>query len=97
MTEPTDVLYLECPCCGGEGAYPDKDGLYHDGQSVVCGCPGMVSIDEDDGPWINIDADRPCERCNPPSRRRLTRNERLQGLADRGIDTWEEYRGVWSR
>jgi hypothetical protein len=31
---------------------------------------------------------------DPPRRRpRLTRNERLQGLADRGCDTWEEYRG----
>lgn len=26
-------------------------------------------------------------------RRKLTRAERLQGLADRGIDTWEDYRG----
>ncbi len=25
--------------------------------------------------------------------RRLTRQERLQGLADRGCDSWEEYRG----
>ena len=24
---------------------------------------------------------------------RLTRNERLQGLADSGIDTWDEYEG----
>ncbi len=24
--------------------------------------------------------------------RLLTRNERLQGLADRGVDTWEAYR-----
>jgi len=26
-------------------------------------------------------------------RRKLTRTERLQGLADSGTDTWEEYRG----
>lgn len=25
--------------------------------------------------------------------RRLSRQERLEGLADSGIDTWEEYRG----
>lgn len=25
--------------------------------------------------------------------RRLTRQEHLQGLADRGCDTWEDYRG----
>jgi transcriptional regulator with XRE-family HTH domain len=30
---------------------------------------------------------------DPPPRRKLTRNERLQGLADRGVDTWEEERG----
>lgn len=26
-----------------------------------------------------------------PRYKRLTRNERLQGLADRGTDTWDEY------
>jgi hypothetical protein len=26
-------------------------------------------------------------------KRKLTRNERLQEMADRGRDTWEEYRG----
>ena len=25
--------------------------------------------------------------------RKLTRNERMQGMADNGCDTWEEYRG----
>ena len=29
----------------------------------------------------------------PPRGRRLTREEQLEGLADRGCDTWEEYRG----
>ena len=33
-----------------------------------------------------LDADRPAPR-------RLTRQEWLEGLADRGCDTWEEYRG----
>ncbi len=27
------------------------------------------------------------------SRHKLTRMERLQGLADSGVDTWEDYRG----
>lgn len=26
-------------------------------------------------------------------RERMTRQEKLQGMADRGCDTWEEYRG----
>lgn len=30
---------------------------------------------------------------DPPPRRKLTRNERLQGLADAGVDTWKEERG----
>ncbi len=30
---------------------------------------------------------------NDEPRRKLTRQERLQGLADSGCDTWEEYRG----
>lgn len=39
-----------------------------------------------------------CERCLSLREcdthgRRLTRTERLQGLADSGCDTWEEYRG----
>lgn len=42
-----------------------------------------------------------CDECReggyedwePPVRRKLTRQEQLEGLADRGIDTWEEYRG----
>ena len=39
-----------------------------------------------------------CERCyelehGKEPRRKMTRNERLQEAADRGCDTWEEYRG----
>ncbi len=33
-----------------------------------------------------------CPACGwEPRREKLTRQERLQGLADRGVDTWEEY------
>lgn len=31
--------------------------------------------------------------CPTLALRKLTRHEQLQGLADRGIDTWEDYRG----
>ena len=39
--------------------------------------------------------DEPCLADGTPlyPARRLTRQERLQGLADRGIDTWDDYRG----
>ena len=43
---------LECPCCGCEGAEPAKDGFY-DGQSLTCGCPGHVCVEEDGSAWIN--------------------------------------------
>lgn len=41
------VVYLECPCCGEEGAVSDADGLFYDGQPLVCGCPGWMCVDED--------------------------------------------------
>ena len=56
------MTYLECPCCGDEGA-ESLDGLFLDGQPLICGCPGQVSIDEDDGAWIN-NGDAPCLKCN---------------------------------
>ncbi len=51
--------YLECPCCGDDGAEPDTDGLFHDGQLLICGCVGSVSVDEDGDVWIN-NGDEPC-------------------------------------
>ena len=55
-------ITLECPCCGDEGASADKDGLFWDEQSLECGCPGHVVVDEDDV-WIN-NGDQPCPRCD---------------------------------
>jgi len=46
--------YLECPCCGAEGAVSDADGLFHDGQLLICGCSGLVSVEEDGDVWINV-------------------------------------------
>lgn len=50
---------------------------------------------------IPIENNQLCETCRAEyshrqyhkSMNRMTRNERLQGMADRGCDTWEEYRG----
>lgn len=36
---------LECHCCGDVGAVSDAHGLYADGQGLVCGCDGHVSLD----------------------------------------------------
>ena len=53
---------LECPCCGDDGATANAAGDFVDGQPLECGCPGWVSVDEDDGAWIN-NGDEPCIQC----------------------------------
>jgi hypothetical protein len=58
---------LECPCCGDDGAMSGADGLFYDGQHLVCGCPGWVSVDEDEGAWIN-NGDEPCAKCSEITR-----------------------------
>lgn len=53
-------VYLECPCCGDEGAESDEDGCFTDGQPLMCGCVGHVSAAADDeDPWIHS-GDDPC-------------------------------------
>lgn len=52
---------LECQCCGDVGAEADRDGLFSDGQKLTCGCPGWVSVAEDDA-WI-VNGDLPCAKC----------------------------------
>jgi len=49
----TPTRYLECPCCGEEGAECDKDGLFTDGQALICGCVGIVTCDSENEPEIN--------------------------------------------
>ncbi len=57
------ITYLECSCCGGDGAASDGEGVFFDGQTLICGCPGWVSVDaEEDNPWIN-NGDAPCVLC----------------------------------
>jgi hypothetical protein len=55
--------YLECPCCGDEGAVSDAEGLFTDEQALICGCPGHVSVSEDEGPYVWINEDVSCPRC----------------------------------
>ena len=51
--------YLECPCCGDDGAIANQEGGCADGQPLICGCSGWVSVDEDGDAWIN-NGDVPC-------------------------------------
>ena len=64
------------------------DGFYIDTCSD-CGAFESNLPAEDDPYW------EPCLSDGTPlySRRKPTRQERLQGLADSGCDTWAEYRG----
>lgn len=41
------MTYLDCPCCGGAGA-ESADGLFREGDPLICGCDGFVSIDDGD-------------------------------------------------
>ncbi len=52
--------YLECPCCGAEGAESNERGLYYDGQPLTCGCNGIVSCDAESDAYVSVD-DCPCE------------------------------------
>ena len=56
------LAYLECPCCGDNGAASDGEGSFYDGQELICGCAGWVSVDEDGEAWIN-NGDAPCVKC----------------------------------
>lgn len=54
---------LECPCCGDDGAFPNANGLYYDEQALVCGCLGLVAVDEDGVAYISINDTEPCPTC----------------------------------
>lgn len=51
-----ETVYLECPCCGDDGAQSDGRGMFLDGQPLICGCKGHVSCDsEPEPPYIWAD------------------------------------------
>jgi hypothetical protein len=58
------LTYLECPCCGDDGAASDGEGGFFDGQPLICGCPGWVFVDSDgdEDPYIN-NGDAECRGC----------------------------------
>ncbi len=93
MSDRAERLYLECPCCGDDGAESDDGGEFYDGQPLICGCVGLVSVDSETDPWINT-GDEPCacgeSRLNMPEddakaqevERLTAENERLSDLLD---------------
>jgi len=59
-------IYLECPCCGDDGAVSDSEGYFTDGQALICGCPGWVSVDSDLDGFSEVcinNGDAPCLKC----------------------------------
>jgi len=56
-----DTRSIQCPLCGDTGAESDAEGLFADGQPLICGCPGRVCVDCEEGGladiWINNDTD----------------------------------------
>jgi hypothetical protein len=62
MSDQTPAKYLECPCCGEEGSEADADGLFTDGQPLICGCDGWVTCDSENEPEISV-SDCECRRC----------------------------------
>jgi hypothetical protein len=54
------VTYLECPCCGDDGAESDSAGYFYDCQPLICGCKGHVNVEEDDEPWVSVIDECPC-------------------------------------
>jgi len=50
--------YMECPCCGCEGAIGPE---YYDGDPLECGCAGQVSCSEGEA-YIAIDTSESCPK-----------------------------------
>ena len=78
---PTDAAshaereYLECPCCGDDGAGANEHGEFYDGQRLICGCPGWVTCDEDGAAWIN-NGDQQCKKCETGNQAARLRSDR---------------------
>jgi len=75
----TGEVMVYCASCGGAGTVEDRDDSVGYASYVKCPTCAATGISHMTG-------------CGCASRR-MTRQERLQGLADRGTDTWEEFRG----
>lgn len=59
---------------------------------LLCECAGASRAVRRASDAVDAALDALQDSAVPPPRR-LTRQEQLEALADRGIDTWEDYRG----
>ena len=73
-----------CDQCDAPVAFVDADG-----EAWCDACYAAYARAQE---LVRRDAElEDCDVRFPVRRHRMTRAERLQGLADRGIDTWDEY------
>ena len=54
MSQQPD-LTIECPCCGDDACYGQDGELVTDGQPLMCGCKGHMSVDSESEPeaWVD--------------------------------------------
>jgi DNA-directed RNA polymerase subunit RPC12/RpoP len=45
---------VECPACGGIGAYSDEGGRFENNQPLMCGCAGKVKSNGKEAPYVSI-------------------------------------------
>ena len=59
------VAFLDCGCCGDEGAVSyRRDGLFTEGQKLICRCKGAVSVEDDyddNGGFAYVSTDPDCD------------------------------------
>ena len=64
MSGQQKLTGLECECCGWTAA----EGLCEDGDDLLCGCAGHISLDSETGPCVSLDG----EDCPPHAQCRET-------------------------
>ena len=72
---------LECPCCGDDAAV----GEVSDGDALICGCPGWVTVDEGDA-YVSIDEGVTCVPC--------ALRERIAELEAELSEAYDDARGL---
>ena len=53
-------VFIECPCCGDVAA----EGFVNDGDPLICGCNGIVSMDAESEPDVTCWDGEPCPKCD---------------------------------
>ena len=49
----SEVISLECPCCGDDAWIGTEKDLIADGTLLICGCKGHISVDSESDPYVS--------------------------------------------